>query len=161
MQPHLRTRHLIQLLQANRSSSPKLRIPDWLSDSLEKVCEFIEPIQGEARVGYDCRFVDPAWELDLFLGKNERIGGSLDGLADYVSYTANVAGILGLFSSVRRCEWLALTTSEEVAIQTPDSGIAIEGDIAGHPIRLVLRMTPPAAVGTGLKVYPDGRHILG
>jgi hypothetical protein len=159
-QPQSRTQHLINLLETGRRRAPKLRPPAWLSELLDELCDHIEPIRGEARAGYDFRYADPWWQVDLFLGKNELVGGSLDGLSDYVSYTANIAGILGLFNKVQRCDWLALPECQAESKHQHASGLAIEGDWQGRPIRVVLRMVPPSDVGVGLKLFPDGTYSV-
>lgn len=151
----------MNLLDASRRKVRKMRTPDWLSDLLEQLCDHIEPTRGEARAGYNLKYADPWWQIDLFLGKNELVGGNLDGLCDYVSYTANIAGILGLFTKVQRCEWLACPGTQTTNQNEQSSGLAIEGDWAGHDIRVVLRMVPPSEIGTGLKLFPDGSYAVG
>ncbi|MDB5388629.1 MAG: hypothetical protein JWM11_4275 [Planctomycetaceae bacterium] len=137
-----------------------MRPPAWLSNLLELLCEHIEPIRGEARAGYNFKYADPCWQIDLFLGKNELVGGSLDGLTDYVSYTANIAGILGLFSQIQRCEWLALPENLADRHNKQTSGLAIEGVWEERLIRVILRMTPPTEIGVGLKLFPDGSYAV-
>jgi hypothetical protein len=159
-QPHLRTQQLIKLIDASRRGISRSRPPTWLSDLLDQLCDHIEPVCGEARVGYNFRFVEPCWQIDLFLGKNELVGGSLDGLVDYVSYTANIAGILGLFSKIQRCEWLALLPTSTPNLGEKSSGLAIEGDWQGIPIRVILRMVPPTESGVGLKSFQDGSYAV-
>lgn len=156
-QPHSRTQQLIQFLESFRPTSEDRVQPNWAANLLEQVCEFIEPVQGEARVGYECRFVESLWQIELFLGKIEIVGGSYDGHTSYVNYTANVAGILGLFSSIRRCEWQALPCSQHPGTST---GLAIEGEWKGHIVRILLRMVPPKSVGVGLKHYQDGTYAI-
>jgi hypothetical protein len=135
-----------------------MRQPAWLPELLDRLCDHIEPVHGEARVGYDLNFNDPRWELDLFLGRTEIVGGSLDGCADYVSFTADIPRILSVFTKVESCDWLALPSSLDTTTSTSASGLFIEGIWEQQPVRLALRSVPPSNAAPGLRRYPDGRY---
>ena len=153
--PHLRPHHFIKLLQAADRPAPAMRQPPWLPALLDRLCDHIEPVHGEARVGYD--FNDPRWELDLFLGRTEIVGGSLDGCSDYVSFTADIPRILSLFTKVESCDWLALPSSLDSTAESA-SGLFINGIWEHQPVRLALRSVPPSKAAPGLRRYPDGRY---
>ncbi len=157
-QPHLRPHHFIKLLQAADRPAPALRQPAWMAKLLDRLCDHIEPVRGEARVGYDLNFNDPLWEIDLFLGRTEIVGGSLDGCSDYVSFTADIPGILSLFSKVGSCEWLALPSSLDTAAPQSASGLFVEGVWEQQTVRVALRSVPPSNAAPGLRRYPDGRY---
>ena len=156
--PHLRPHHFIKLLQAADRPAPANRQPAWLPQLLDSLCDHIEPVRGEARVGYDLNFNDPVWELDLFLGRTEIVGGSLDGCSDYVSFTADIPRILSLFTKVESCDWLALPSSLDTTGDESASGLIIEGILEEQTIRLALRSVPPSKAAPGLRRYPDGRY---
>lgn len=137
-----------------------MRQPDWLATLLDRLCDCIEPIRGEARVGFDLYFADPLWQIDLFLGRTELVGGSLDGQSEYVNFTANIPRILGLFANVERCEWLAMPGLPSLALAEAASGLFIEGTWETEPVRVALRSVPPSSAAPGLRQYPDGRYEL-
>lgn len=157
-QPHLRPHQFIKLLQAADRPAMVLRQPPWLAALLDRLCDHIEPVHGEARVGYDLNFNDPLWEIDLFLGRTEIVGGSLDGCSDYVSFTADIPRILSLFTKVESCDWLALPSSLETVSHESASGLFIEAVWEQQPVRVVLRSVPPSKAAPGLRRYPDGRY---
>lgn len=159
-QPHLRPQHFVKLLQSADRSHPSVRQPDWLATLLDRLCDCIEPIRGEARVGYDLYFADPLWQIDLFLGRTEMVGGIMDGQSEYVNFTANIPGILSLFGKVERCEWLAMPGLPSLGITEDASGLFIEGTWENEPVRVALRSVPPSNAAPGLRQYPDGRYEL-
>lgn len=156
-EPHLRPQHFVKILQSADRTRPALRQPEWLAGLLDQLCDCIEPIRGEARVGYDLYFADPLWQIDLFLGRTERVGGSLDGRSEYVNFTADIPGILALFNKVERCAWLALPGNSD---DETSSGLFIEGTWQDEPVRVALRAIPPSNAAPGLRQYPDGRYEL-
>lgn len=137
-----------------------LRQPAWLATLLDRLCDHIEPVSGEARVGFDLSFQDPLWQIDLFLGRTVTVGGSLDGSMDYVSFTADIPGILSLFSKVESCEWLALPSSLDVGGSDAGSALFISGFWQDELVRVALRSVPPSTAAPGLRRYPDGRFEL-
>lgn len=159
-QPHLRPHHFVKLLQTAERPRPVLRSPGWLAGLLDRVCDHIEPVEGEARVGYDLHFQDPAWQIDLFLGRTEIVGGNLDGCSDCVSFTADIPGILSVFSKVERCQWLALPSSLDTTIDETAARLSIEGLWEEHSICVNLMAAPPITAAPGLRRYPDGRYEL-
>ncbi len=159
-QPHLRPQHFVKILQSADRSRPAMRQPEWLATLLDSLCDCIEPIRGEARLGYDLNFVDPFWQIDLFLGRTEIVGGSLDGSSDYVNFTADIPRILKLFDAVERCEWLALPSALDANMTDRQSGLTIDGKWKAEPVRVALRSVPPNNSAPGLRQYPDGRYEL-
>lgn len=159
-QPHLRPHHFVKILQSADSQRTPVRQPEWVALLLDRLCDCIEPIRGEARMGYDLRFVDPLWQIDLFLGRTEIVGGSFDGHADYVNFTTDISRILRLFESIGRCEWLALPSLLDPNMPASDSGLIVEGLWNGQMVRVALRSVPPSNSAPGLRQYPDGRYEL-
>ena len=159
-QPHLRPHHFVKLLQSAERPQNLLRQPEWLAGLLDRLCDHIEPIQGEARVGFDLNFQDPQWQIELVLGRTVMVGGSLDGSSDYVSFTADIPGILSLFSKVESCEWLALPSSLDVTDGDAASALNIKGIWGNELVRVTLRSVPPLTASPGLRRYPDGRLEL-
>ena len=159
-QPHLRPLHFVKLLHSAERPQSVLRQPVWLAALLDRLCEHIEPVSGEARVGFHLSFQDPHWHLDLFLGRTVMVGGSLDGSSDYVSFTADIPGILSLFSKVESCQWLALPSSLDEAGSDAASALSIEGTCENERVRLTLRSVPPPSAAPGLRRLIAGRFEL-
>ena len=159
-QPHLRPRHFVKILQSADQVRPGIRQPEWLAPLLDDLCDCIEPIKGEARVGYDVKFLDPLWQINLFLGRTEIVGGMRDGVSDYVNFTANIPRILGLFGTVDRCEWLALPHALDGNRTESASGLFVEAIWQDKQIQLALHSVPPSDSAPGLRQYPDGSYEL-
>lgn len=159
-QPHLRPQHFVRLLQSADRNRPGIRQPDWLAPLLDRLCDHIEPLRGEARVGYDLTFNDPQWQIDLFLGRTEYVGGIRDGQFDYASFTADIPGILKLFGSIERCDWLVVPRSAGLGGSDIASELTIDGNWEGESVRVTLRSVPPRNSAPGLRQFPDGRYEL-
>lgn len=111
-------------------------------------------------MGYDLQFIEDLWQIDLFLGRTEMVGGSLDGRADCVSFSTDIPRILSLFAKVHRCEWLALPNALDAGLTEATSGLFIEGVWKQEVVRVLLRAEPPAEATPGLRQFPDGRYEL-
>lgn len=164
MRHHLRPRHLVPLIDTSRATRVRFQPPEWLPALLDDFSEHIEPFSGDARLGYEIRFADPHWELDLFLGSNEVIGGDADGQFQYVNFRTDIARILSLFTSVYRCEWIAMTENDrsqrELTPADSRCGLRIEAEYGGQDVWVTLKSVPPVAVMPGLKRYPNGNYEL-
>ena len=159
-QPHLRPHHFVKLLQSAERPQNLLPQPAWLETLLDRVCDYIEPVSGEARVGFDLTFHEARWQIDLFLGRTVVVGGNLDGCSECVSFTADIPGILALFSKVESCEWLALPSSLDAGGDDAATSLFIDGLWGRESVRVTLRSVPPATAAAGLRRYADGHYEL-
>jgi len=151
---HIPVRHFLQKLESQGRPDRDAR-PEWLLDLIDAVAEMFEPFAEVGRVGYDCNADRDRWNVMMYLGSTEFVGGRLDGTQQHVDFQFDILRLHALFTEIRRLEWNAFPGNsgrEELDC----SYVAIDGDYAGNAIRLRIFSTPPRTVGPGLRQKADG-----
>lgn len=127
---------------------------------IQHAAELFEPFRGVARPGFECAFGEGRWEISLFLGKTERVGGPDDGAQSPVNFKFDVRGLVGLFDEVESVRWNAFPDCgpcEENSIDL--SFLVAEGTVQGAPVALQILAGPPEEAGPALKQYDDGSYV--
>lgn len=153
---HLAIRHLIRELQS-RNTESKHMPPEWLLQKVHHIAEMFEPFSGVARVGFECAREDNAWELGLFLGECEIVGGPQDGQLQAINFRFDVISLQAEFDRIEAIQWNVFPNDHVFESSTDLSFIMIVGEIAGETIRLKLHAAPPEMVDPALKQHSDGR----
>ncbi len=137
-------------------------LPEWLKGWLQQVADLFEPFSGVARAGYECFQANGTWEISLFLGQNETLGGQHDGQLLPVNFRFDVAGLLHLFGELNVLRWNAFPDAFVFrdAGYPMESFLLAEGLVQGEGIRLQVQALPPEAIGSGLQFLPNGEHLL-
>lgn len=159
---YLAVRHLLRQLELKREKGLGSRvIPSWLSGFIDEITDRFEPFRGVARVGYECAYSEGLWELSLFLGETELIGGAHDGQLLPVNFRFDLSDLTDLFEHVESLFWNAFPARPE-GIETPHdlSFLTLTGTIAGESVQLQLHSTPPRQVGPAMRQHVDGRLEL-
>ena len=135
--------------------------PAWLLDLIDCVAELFEPLRETARVGYECRPAAGRWELDVFLGPNETVGGAQDGLQQVPSFRFDLRALFQCFDRIDSCQWLAAPSgeagvAEQAALPAGFSQLLVEGVANGESIAVSISSLPPERIGVGLKIFGDG-----
>ena len=145
--------------EGRRPSKPQR--PAWLSEFVDRLSQRFEPFSGVARVGYECMQSDSIWELAIFLGELEIVGGADDGEMRPVNFRFNLKDIINEFDEIRSMYWNAFPNSHVCFDSLVDlSFLTIEGVIQSNPVRLQLHAAPPDSIGPGLREHQDGRLEL-
>ncbi|WP_437227651.1 hypothetical protein SH661x_000484 [Planctomicrobium sp. SH661] len=159
---HLAIRHLVRKLEmqeGRRSSKPQL--PAWMTQFVDRLSDRFEPFSGVARVGYECSQSEGVWNLAVFLGELEIVGGAEDGELRPVNFRFDLNEISRDFETVEGVYWNAFPNSHVCFESMADlSFLSIEGMVQGQPVRVHLHAGPPDSVGPGLREHPDGRLEL-
>lgn len=124
---------------------------------IDAVSELFEPYAEVARVGFDHHVADDMWEVDLYLGTTEIVGGSDDGLSHVLDFQFDLRQLVALFARIDRFEWHALPHRTSAEDTTEVSQVVLEACWQEHPVRLILHSVPPKAAGPGLRQRPDGQ----
>ena len=151
---HIVIRHLVQGLEARGRDSIEIRIPEVIEAFVHNVAELFEPFSGTARVGYECNFADGSFEISMFVGAREIVGGALDGRQESQNFRFNLQGLFDRFDSIQSFLWNAIPHSP-----LNDGGlsfIVVEGLVHGHIVRLQLHPTAPDEVGPAIREYTNG-----
>ena len=126
-----------------------------------ELAELFEPFQGVARVGYEACQSDDAWEIAMFLGEKELVGGAADGRMVPVNFRFDIKGISNCFTQVTGVFWNAFPNSHVCFDGAADlSFLTVDGLVNGNAIRLQLHATPPDCVGPAMREHIDGRLEL-
>lgn len=151
---HLVIRHLVQGLEARGRDAIDIRMPEVIESFVHSVADLFEPFSGSARVGYECNFADESFEISMFVGAREIVGGQYDGRQEPQNFRFNLQGLFDRFDSIQSFLWNAIPHSP--MIDGGMSFIVVEGLVHGHLVRLQLHPTAPEEMGPAILEYTDG-----
>ena len=120
------------------------------------IAELFEPFTELGRVGFECRpTTDELWEISMYLGRNEVVGGSHDGEAQCVDFQFDIRGLMNLFEEITAFHWntFPVPSAEKSADR---SCLVLEGRYSETGIRLKIFSVPPEESAPGLRMHPDG-----
>ena len=155
---HLVIRHLVQGLEARGREAIDIRIPEVIETFVHAVADLFEPFSGTARVGYECNFADGSFEISMFVGSREIVGGPYDGRQESQNFRFNLQGLFDRFDSIQSFLWNAIPHSP--MMDDGMSFIVVEGLVRGHVVRLQLHPTAPEEIGPAMREYTDGTVAL-
>jgi len=155
----LAIRHLVKQLESvPQEERAKHAPPDWLHGFIDDIAQLFEPFSGVARVGYECMDGDDGWEIALFLGEHEIVGGANDGQMHPVNFRFDLGSVQAKFDRIDGMFWNAFPNSHVCFEEQADlSFVTIEGVINEKIVRLQLHAAPPEAVEPAMRQHPDGR----
>ena len=154
---HIPVKHLLKQLETYRSTRRNRDIrPDWLTGLIGRLSELFEPEDQVARVGFECRLTEEAWELLLFLGSTEIVGGPDDGKTRLANFRLDLLALMDNFTEIDHVEWLARPQMEADKAESTASLLQIAGRINEEPLRLMIFAVPPADVGPGIRKHQNG-----
>lgn len=153
---HLPVQHLLKNLETFGIRPRRDVRPAWLADLINQIAELFEPFTDVGRVGFDCRLTDDRWELGMFLGSTELVGGKEDGDVQHVDFQLDIARLHSFFTSIDHFTWSAFPGGTDCDMTPGFSFISIDGCVQNHPLRLRVFSTPPDEAGPGLRRHSDG-----
>lgn len=158
---HLAIRHLIRQVEEYAARRPSGRkVPEWLAGFVQHAAELFEPFSGVARPGFECCRGEDRWEISIFLGTTEHVGGPDDGAQSPVNFSFDVHGLMKLFDSVQAIRWNAFPDVGVCSDEPIDLSFLIaEGTVQGEAISLQVLAGPPEGAGPALKRYDDGSYV--
>jgi hypothetical protein len=151
---HLVIRHLVQGLEARGRDAIDIRIPEVIETFVTAVADLFEPFSGAARVGYECNFADESFEISMFVGAREIVGGQFDGRQEPQNFRFNLQGLFDRFDSIQSFLWNAMPHSP--LVEGGMSFVVVEGLVQGHLVRLQLHPTAPEEMGPAMREYTNG-----
>ncbi len=153
--------HLLKQVELYRNRKMQRDVrPAWVSSFVERAAELFDPLSDVARVGFDCRLAEDCWEVGLYLGSIEMVGGKEDGRTCQTPFRYDLGQLLELFSEVSKFSWVARPETERPATEDPApcSLVLIEGLVGEAPLRVKIFAAPPQQAGPGLRQYPNGQR---
>ncbi len=154
---HLPVKHLLKQLEIYRTTRRNRDIrPQWLTDLIGQLSELFDPRDDVARVGFDCRLTEEAWELSLFLGRTEIVGGPEDGQTRLANFRLDLRALMDNFRSIDQMQWHANPHCEEG--EEHASYLQITGSIDEEPLNLRIFDAPPTGVKPGIRTHQNGEY---
>lgn len=160
MHSHLAVHHLIRQVEADRLR-PRDRRPGWLTEMIDELANLFEPISISGRVGYDCTWQDDHWNLQMYLGRVELVGGMRDGLQKPLNFEFDVRVLLKYFSTLERVIWTSIPDEQanESSLRTSPAGLLVSGTVADQHLILTILEQAPLETAPALQMHADGRVI--
>jgi hypothetical protein len=151
--PHLLVQHLLKQLEIHkRDKQSRSRRPEWLSVFVHQVAALFEPLSGVGRVGSQCEFADDRWEVRLYLGSTEIVGGKNDGYSQLLSYELDFVRLRDAFTRLDEFRWNVGASSEG----GNSSFVVLRGLIDQYPVCLKIYSRPPKEAGPAFRQNADG-----
>jgi hypothetical protein len=155
---HLGAKYLLAQIETDRSRrTNRDKRPDWINGLIEEAAGSFEPLVGVARVGYECLPNEGGWEVSLYLGTVELVGGKSDGQTRHPDFRCDLKRLLEQFARIDEVEWTVLPNGPNEQDLAQQSTIVIEGLVGSSRVRLQVRSSAPDTIGPGLREFADGR----
>lgn len=155
---HLALQHLFKKIDAPDARTKRAPRPAWLAEFVDQVAELFEPFTDMGRVGFECAAGEEQWEVGMYLGGTELVGGREDGRLRHIAFQFDLLRLPVLFDSVESFSWNvypegAVDPNSSIGRGSYISVVGKRGDTA---LRLRVYGTAPEEVGPGLRQYSDG-----
>ena len=155
---HLGARHLLTQIESDRSRrGNRDKRPEWLRGFVEEAAGSFEPLSGVARVGYECLPAEGGWDISLYLGSIELVGGKSDGSTERPDFRCDLKRLLEQFSRIDDLEWTVWPDGIDEANRELRSVMRIDGLVGTGQVCLRILSSAPQALGPGLRQFADGR----
>ena len=155
---HSSIEHLLRQVEEYRTRKSLRDIrPPWLIDLIESVAEVFEPLEDVARVGFDCRAAENEWQVSMYIGRIEVVGGADDGLSRHADFEIDLIRVLDQFAQVDRFRWTSRITDPRRHTRPADSPLFIAGLVGEHRVQLTIHSIPTEHAGPGIREFPNGQ----
>jgi hypothetical protein len=155
---HLPVQHLLKQVELYRSNRNNRDVrPEWLTRFVDRAADLFDPAGDIARVGFDCRLDEDGWEVNLFLGSTEIVGGQEDGRKCHCNFEFDLSALVDQFEEIERFSWSAFPDAGSDAI-SPHSFVTLTGVVAENFLRVRIHSIPPTEVGPGFRQFPNGKR---
>ena len=163
---HIALQHLIHKLDSGVPRRGRATGPLWLPEFVDQVAELFEPFVDVGRVGYECAPTTERWEIGMYLGNTEVVGGKVDGEVRPVAFQLDLARLEAIFDKIDEWNWNAFpagTVNEageppatEIVPTQERSFVTVTGSYRENRLRLRIYSSPPADAAPGMRQYADG-----
>ena len=148
---HLGAKYLLSQIETDRSlRTNRDKRPEWLNALIEEAAGSFEPLVGVARVGYECLPNEGGWEVSLYLGTVEMVGGKSDGQTRCPDFRCDLKRVLEQFARIDELEWTVLPNGPDNGDVAQQSTIVIEGLVGSSRVRLQVRSSAPETIDAPL-----------
>lgn len=153
---HLPLQHLLKKIETAGPSPRRNVRPAWMTELIDSVAELFEPFTDVGRVGFECRLTDDHWEVSMYLGKTEFVGGKADGEMKTVDFQFDLLKLNQLFTQIHVMTWSAFPGADGSEDRSECSFVSMDGIYRENTVRLRIFSAPPEQAGPGLRQHVDG-----
>jgi hypothetical protein len=157
---HIALQHLISKIDSAGPRPKRSTGPVWLAEFVDAIAELFEPFVDVGRVGYECAPTTERWEISMYLGNTEVVGGRVDGEVRPVAFQFDLVRLETVFDQIDECSWSAFpagTVGEDAEARGGErSYVTIIGRYRENLLKLRVFGAPPAEAAPGLRQYADG-----
>lgn len=131
--------------------------PHWLSDFSDRVLDLVTPYDRMPSAGCHFQLVEGIWEITLFVGVTETVGGERDGARFESPFSVDLIGIPGCFGELHQMWWQSrrLGTDDQLG-----SHLSAEGTVGGERVWLRITADAPEQFGPARQVYAHDQHAV-
>jgi len=150
---HLVMQHLMKQLElkSTRKETRDYR-PQWLSDVILRWSSHFEPFSGLGRVGFISEPDDNGWNVRLYLGTTEMVGGRDDGEWRQPGFELDLSKMTDEFTHLEDFHWNVSAPGAEGS----HSFMTIGGMIGEHFVQVKVYSRPPRDAGPAFRQHLDG-----
>lgn len=132
--------------------------PPWVTEFINSAAELFDPLDDVGRVGFDCQVAEDRWDVGMYLGSTEIVGGKHDGRNRHTAFALDLLSLQNLFEQVHAFEWTALPSNLDDETTVARCVLILDGLVGTNLLRLRVFSIPPEDAGPGFREYPDGRY---
>jgi hypothetical protein len=150
--------HLLKQMETyNARRSQRDVRPAWVTEFINSVAELFEPLDDVGRVGFDCQITEDRWDVGMYLGSTEIVGGKHDGRDRHTAFEFDLLTLQHLFEQVYAFDWTAFPSDLDGHKSPARCVVTVDGLVGANPLRLRILSVPPDDAGPGFREYPGGR----
>lgn len=154
---HLVVEHLLKKLESRPAKVRRDVRPAWLNKFIDSVAEQFEPFTDVGRVGFECALRDEHWDVGMYLGSAERVGGPMDGDVQHIDFQFDAFAVQRLFSNLNRCRWIVFPALDVDGSTQDGMFLEFVGQVAGgENVRLKIFGRPPVDSNPAMRINDDG-----
>lgn len=151
---HLLVQHLLKQVELWSADKPDRDIrPAWLLRLIERLGQMFEPLSDVARAGCACEWTEMGWEVRLFLGPTEIVGGPLDGCSRSMGFDFDLLVLQDCLDVLEDFRWSVATTDGESG---GSSFLELRGWVSENPVCIKVYSRPPREARPALRMRSDG-----
>lgn len=150
---HLIVQHLLKQLElkSTQRTGRDCR-PAWLSELILRWSSQFAPFSGDGRIGFICEPDDEAWQVRLYLGTTEIIGGRDDGEWRQPGFELDFSKFMAEFTQLDEFNWSVCAPGADGS----HSFVSLLGSVGEHRVQVKVYSRTPRDAGPAFRQHLDG-----
>ncbi len=131
--------------------------PAWLADLSDRVIALTSAAVPLASVGCHFQSVEDVWEVTLFAGATETVGGSRDGAWSDPPFSVDLVGLPACFDELHQMWWQTQPLGEDDDL---GAHLSAEGLVEGHKVWLRIKAHAPDRFGPAHQSVNNNQQMI-